>query len=154
VLPFPTEGFGGVTLIDNRNAPQGERDIFAQLVGINDVTPPVIINQKVSFVVQSTSFNSTTVSGGPSGVFTITANLTNTSQEDIPGLIEAFVSALTNGNVLLTATDGDGSVGSKQAINVGSDNKLSPNESVTVQFKIGLANRNPFVFLVDVTATQ
>ena len=57
---------------------------------------------------------------------------------------------LTNGNKLLSATEGDGGVTSKQAIDAGPDDTLMPNESATVQFRIGLANRSRFEFFVDV----
>jgi hypothetical protein len=63
------------------------------------------------------------------------------------------VRTLTNGNKLLSATDGNGGVGSQQAIDAGSDDILRPNESTTVQFRIGLANRNRFSFFVDVSGT-
>ena len=39
---------------------------------------------------------------------------------------------------------------SKQAIDAGADDTLMPNESATVQFRIGLANRSRFEFFVDV----
>jgi hypothetical protein len=109
-----------------------------------------IINDKVTFVVQSTLFNPSPAPGGPAGVFTVIAVLTNTSTEIIHEPINAIVSTLTNGNRLITATEGNGGVGSKQAIDAGTDNILKPNESATVQFRIGLANRSPFSFFVDV----
>ena len=112
---------------------------------------PQIINDKVNFVVQSTSLNPNPVPGGPAGVFTITAHLTNKSTENIHEPINAIVKTLTNGNKLLSATDGNGGVGSKQAIDAGSDDILIPKESRTVQFRIGLANRNRFSFFVDVS---
>jgi hypothetical protein len=112
---------------------------------------PEIVNNKVNFVVQSTSLSPTPVPGGPAGVFTITARLTNTSTENIHEPINAIVRTLTNGNKLLSATEGNGGVTSKQAIDAGSDNVLIPNESATVQFRIGLANRNRFSFFVDVS---
>ena len=112
-----------------------------------------LINTKVNFVVQSTSLSSTPVSGGPAGVYTITAQLTNKSQQNILEPIQAAVTRLTNGNKLLSATEGEGDEYSKQAIEAGTDNILQPNESVTVQFRIGLANRNRFIFLVDIWGT-
>ena len=111
----------------------------------------VNVNDLVNFVVQSTSLNPTPVPGGPAGVFTITARLTNTSTENILEPINAIVKTLTNGNKLLSATEGNGGAGSKQAIDAGSDDILIPNESATVQFRIGLANRNRFSFFVDVS---
>jgi hypothetical protein len=110
-----------------------------------------IVNGLVNFVVQSTSLNPTPVSGGPAGVFTITARLTNKSTENIGEPINAIVRTLTNGNKLLSATEGNGGAGSTQAIDAGTDDTLLPNESATVQFRIGLANRNRFSFFVDVS---
>ncbi len=110
-----------------------------------------IINDKVNFVVQSTSFDPTSVPGGPAGTFTVIAVLTNTSTENIHEPINAVVKTLTNGNKLLSATEGDGGVTSKQAIDAGSDDILSPNESATVEFRIGLENLNRFEFFVDVS---
>jgi len=112
--------------------------------------PTQIINDKVNFVVQSTSFNPTQVAGGPAGVFTINAVLTNKSSEKIWAPIRAVVNTLTKGNTLLSTTDGNGGVGSKQAIDAGSDEALTWNESVAVQFRIGLATRYGFSFLVDI----
>ena len=109
-----------------------------------------IINGKVNLVVQSTSFNPASVSGGPAGTFTVIAVLTNKSTQVIREPIKANVKTLTNGNKLLSATEGDGGVTSKQAIDAGSDDTLMPNESATVQFRIGLANRSRFEFFVDV----
>ena len=113
-------------------------------------TPTQIINDKVNFVLQSTSFNPSQVAGGPAGVFTINAVLTNKSAEEIWAPIKAIVKTLTNGNTLLSTTEGNGGVGSKQAIGAGTDDALTLDESVTVQFKIGLATRNRFSFLVDI----
>jgi hypothetical protein len=120
--------------------------------------PPLqIVNDKVNFVVQSTSLSITPVSGGPAGVYTITARLTNKSSQNIREPIKAVVTTLTNGNKLLSstegngtsATEGNGGVGSKQAIDAGTDNVLTPNESATVRFRVGLANRIRFNFFVD-----
>ena len=114
---------------------------------------PQIVNDKVSFVVQSTSFNPASVPGGPAGTFTVTAVLTNKSTENILEPINAIVRTLTNGNKLVSATEGNSGAGSKQTIDAGSDNVLIPKESATVQFRIGLANRNRFSFSVDVSGT-
>jgi len=113
-------------------------------------TPTQIINDKVNFVVQSTSFDPIQVVGGPAGVFTINAVLTNKSSEEILAPISAVVKTLTNGNTLLSTTDGSGDVGSKQSIDAGSDMALKWNESLTVQFRIGLATRYGFSFFVDI----
>ncbi|MGZ9212949.1 MAG: hypothetical protein ACXW53_13705 [Candidatus Binatia bacterium] len=113
-------------------------------------TASQIINDKVNFVVQSTSFNPNRVAGGSAGVFTIKAVLTKTSPAEIWAPIKAVVKTLTNGNTLLSATEGNGSAGSKQAIDAGSDDALTGNESLTVQFRIGLATLDRFSFHVDI----
>jgi hypothetical protein len=113
-------------------------------------TPVQIVNDKVNFVVQSISFNPTPVAGGPAGTLTITALLTNNSSQNIWESINTVVKTLANGNRLLTATEGSGGPGSKQAIYAGVDGELMTQESATVQFAIGLANRNSFTFFVDV----
>jgi hypothetical protein len=110
-----------------------------------------IINDKVNFVVQNTSFDPASVFPfGPAGTFTVTGVLTNRSTENIHEPIMAFVRILTNLNILLSATEGIGGVGSQQAIDAGSDDILSPNESATVEFRIGLETSNRFEFFVDV----
>ncbi len=113
-------------------------------------TASQIINDKVNFVVQSTSLSPNQVAGGPAGVFTINAVLTKTSPAEVWAPVKAVVKTLTNGNTLLSATEGNGSAGSKQAVDAGSDDALTWNESVTVQFKIGLATLKRFSFLVDI----
>ena len=45
---------------------------------------------------------------------------------------------------------GTGGTGSKQGINAGADDTLTTNESVLVQFVIGLVERSPFSFFVNV----
>jgi Beta-propeller repeat len=126
---------------------------FVAKLDANLSSGPPIINDRVNFVVQSTSFSPASVPGGPAGTFTVIAVLTNKSTENILEPINAIVRTLTNGNKLLSATDGNGGVGSLQAIDAGSDDLLRPNESATVQFRIGLANRNRFSFFVDVSGT-
>jgi Beta-propeller repeat len=143
-LDFPGIGPGSA----DSNARSGEG--FVAKLDANLSRGQQIINDQVTFVVQSTSFSPTAAPGGPAGTFTVTAVLTNTSTENILEPINAIVSTLTNGNKLLSATEGDGGVSSKQAINAGADAMLIPNDSATVQFKIGLANRSPFSFFVDV----
>jgi hypothetical protein len=105
----------------------------------------------VNFVVQNTSFTPYPVPGGPAGVFSITARLTNTSTANFLVPINAIVRTLTNGNILLSSTEGNGGAGSKQAIDAGWDDALIPNESATVQFRIGLANLDQFSLVVDVS---
>ena len=93
------------------------------------------------------------------GTFTITAELTNTSVEkiNIYEPVKAVVNTLEYTDavlkqfplILLSATEGDGTKDSKQTIDVG-EGVLIPDESVTVDFVIGLSVRSRFSFLVDV----
>jgi hypothetical protein len=100
-----------------------------------------IVNDMVSLAAQSTY---TTGS-----VFTINARLTNLASRPIWSPINAVVKILTNGNSLITATEGNGGVGSKQSIYTGPDGALMPGESPTVQFKIQLSTISRFDFFVD-----
>ena len=109
-----------------------------------------IVNDLVTFVVTQTSFDPTPGPGAPAGRFTITARLTNASTEGIFQPLKVSVKMLSNGNRLLSATEGNGGPGSKQSINAGADDTLTTNESVLVQLVIGLADRRPFDFFVDV----
>jgi hypothetical protein len=109
-----------------------------------------IVNDLVTFVVTQTSLDPTPGPGAPAGRFTITARLTNAGTEDIFQPLKVSVVTLSNGNRLVSATEGNGGPGSKQAINAGADNTLTTNESVLVQLVIGLAERSPFNFFVDV----
>jgi hypothetical protein len=93
------------------------------------------------------------------GTFTITAELTNTSVENINIYepVKAVVNTLEYTDdvskqfrsILLSATEGAGTKGSKQTIDVG-EGVLIPDESVTVDFVIGLSVRSRFSFFVDV----
>ncbi len=92
------------------------------------------------------------------GTFIFTAQLTNTTDnllvyapiravvtrleyKDYPSLPPEWIQ-------LITATEGDGTVGSKQDIKVGQDDILMPHESVKVEFRIGLQQRSRFFFYV------
>jgi hypothetical protein len=81
------------------------------------------------------------------------AVLANACTWNVREPLHAVVKRLTNGNVLLSATDGNGWIGSRQQIDAGADGVLTPDESTVVQFRIGLANRNKFTFLVDISGT-
>ncbi len=109
-----------------------------------------IVNDLVTFVVTQTSFDPTPSPGAPAGRFTITARLTNASTKEIFQPLKVNVVTLSNGNRLVSATEGNGGPGSKQAIDAGADDTLTTNESVLVQLVIGLAERRPFDFFVNV----
>jgi len=95
-----------------------------------------------------TSFNGTPVPGGPAGTYTIVANFTNASSTPID-TPQFDVTQLSNGNLLLDADVPPGTVGSRLTADVGSDGFLSPGESFTANFVIGLQQRKAFTFFVD-----
>lgn len=78
--------------------------------------------------------------------FVIDATFTNTSQTAIRNPFFE-VTELTGNNVLIGADAGMGGIGATLSPDVG-DGVLSPGESTRVTFRIGLATRDPFVFLV------
>jgi hypothetical protein len=123
--------------------------------------PPEIINRFVSFVPNSSTFNTTTdASGCPGGFvgkFNFSATLTNESPSPSLSHVIAKVTTLTNGNLLQNADFGPGGVGSTLTIvkeGDFSDGLLSPGEFVDVLFSICLKNIEPFSFFLDVLGIQ
>jgi hypothetical protein len=87
----------------------------------------------------------------PGGVFTITAVFTNSSSASFSGVFFE-VAELTGGNEVLNADDGPGGVGAQVSVPpeaLDGDGILSPGESFTQVFEIGLQERRPFTFFVD-----
>lgn len=108
-----------------------------------------IVNNMVNLVVTQTS-GPTLHLGAPAGSFRITASLSNVGNTSILQPVTLNVITLTNGNQLLSATEGGSEVGSRQAFSVGDDDALTPGESVTMNIDVGLTDRNPFQIFVDV----
>ena len=81
-----------------------------------------------------------------SSQFVITATFTNTSQVSIAGFFFE-VGQLTGGNLLLNADGGPGGVRATLTPDAG-DGTLSPGESVTTEFVIGLSSQARFSFWV------
>jgi hypothetical protein len=109
---------------------------------------PVLVNLLVTLNSVTTSFDPTPVPFGPAGTFSIEADFTGTSSTPI---IAPFfrVAQLSDGNLLLNADGGPGGVGAILTPDVGADGVLSPGESFTTKFDIGLQKKVPFTFLVD-----
>jgi hypothetical protein len=94
-----------------------------------------------------TGFDPTPVPGGPAGTFTITATFTHT--RETPLRVPFFeVTALSGGHLLLNADEGPRGIGATLTPEVG-DGVLSPGETVSVDFVIGLQARAPFTFVVE-----
>jgi hypothetical protein len=94
-----------------------------------------------------TLFDPTPGPNAPAGTFTITATFTNTSATSLQ--FPFFqVTELSGGNLLLNADGGPGGVGATLTPQL-DDQVLSPGESITVDFLIGLQQRGPFTVFVD-----
>jgi len=115
------------------------------------LTPEAInVNDMVALAPElDTSFNPDPFANAPAGTFTITATFNNKSSSS--HILNPFfkVVELSGGNLLLNADGGLGGVGATLTPDVGDDGILSPGESFTVDFVIGLQTRNRFKFFVD-----
>jgi probable HAF family extracellular repeat protein len=111
--------------------------------------PKPVVNDLVNLAQITSSFYPTPVPGGPAGTYTIRATFKNVSASPIDGPVFK-VKQLSGENLLLNADGGPGGVGALLVPDVGSDANLSPNESLTATFVIGLHARRSFTFLVDI----
>jgi len=111
--------------------------------------PSHLVNNALDVSVSTTSFDPTPVPNGPAGVFFIDAAITNTSPQELEGPVKFVVGKLTGNNRLLSATEGDGGVGSKHIVT----ETLAPGATVQhVLLAVGLATPDPFEFFVDAEA--
>jgi hypothetical protein len=94
-----------------------------------------------------TRVDHTRVPGGPAGTLPMTATFTNTS--DTPLRVPCCpVTVLAGDHRRLNAAEGHMGVGATLAPAVG-DSVLAPDETVAVDFVIGLHTQAPFTFVVD-----
>ena len=107
-----------------------------------------VVNDLVAVGNVSTDFDATPVPGGPAGTFRITADFTNTSNQAI---VNPFVEVveLTGGNLLLNADGGAGGVGARLTPPDSATTPFQPGASSTFEFLIGLQQREPFTFFVN-----
>ena len=101
--------------------------------------PPEIVNPLMSEPTLMTSFSAIPTANGPAGTFFITATFTNTSTTAIRRPFFE-VTELSGGNVLINASSGPGGVGATLTPDVGADQQLTPAESMSAEFRIGLQN--------------
>jgi len=148
----PLTGSGIATVVFTAVFPESGQPLWRFDGGQYRITPPACATQRVddavAVSVRSTSFDPAAVPNGPAGTFFIDATVTNTSSETLGGPVNLVVDKLTGGNRLLSATDGDGVVGSKQSVAA----TLSAGATEQVRLAVGLSTRNPFEFLVSVEA--
>jgi hypothetical protein len=107
-----------------------------------------VVNDLVAVGNVSTDFDATSIPGGPAGIFRITAEFTNTSNQTI---VNPFVEVvdLTGGNLLLNANSGAGGVGARLTLPDSATSLFLPGASSTVEFLIGLQQREQFTFFVN-----
>jgi hypothetical protein len=146
---------GGSWSLDRVDALTRRRTRVVELATNVAVVPTPLVNELVSLSMTATAVDPPTEGlPAPSGIFRIVATLTN---ETSVAVRRPFIRVheLSGGNLLVSgdrpptvpALSGRGAT---QTPNVGTDEVLSPGESVTVEFRIGLQTREPFTFLVNV----
>jgi hypothetical protein len=108
----------------------------------------LVVNDLVVVGTVSTDFDATPVPGGPAGVFRVTTDFTNRSNQ---GIVNPFVEVveLTGGNLLLNADGGAGGVGARLTLPDSATTPFQPGASSTVEFLIGLQQQEPFTFFVN-----
>ena len=107
-----------------------------------------VVNDFVAVANITTAFDPSPVQGGPAGIFRITAEFTNTSNQAI---VNPFVEVveLTGGNLLLNADGGAGGVGARLTSPDSASMPFQPGASSTFEFLIGLQRQEPFTFFVN-----
>ncbi len=121
---------------------------FSPCIAVEAAAAPEVVNDRVELTSLIQERNRRPVTGGPAGTMTIRATFKNTSSTpiDTPFFV---VTELSEGNVLLNADGSPSGVGAKLTADVGADKLLSPGESFTTEFVVGLHNRRRFRFFVD-----
>ncbi|MCB0212771.1 MAG: hypothetical protein KDJ52_25740, partial [Anaerolineae bacterium] len=113
--------------------------------------PPTDVNALLNLDSAQTNYNHTSAPNAPAGIYTITATFRNISTATLKD-VYFEVAQLSNNNLLLNADGGPGGPGAILSVppaSLGPDAVLSPNETFTLGFEIGLASAKPFNFLVD-----
>ena len=135
------------------NPSTGTRTILSDFRASDVAIVPIpIVNDIVSLSSLATSFDSTPAPNAPAGRFIIAATFTNMT---FTLILSPFfrVVEFSGGNLLLNADVGPAGVGARLTPDVGTDGMLSPGESVTVDFVIGLQVPERFTFLVNLLGT-
>ena len=86
----------------------------------------------------------------PAGVFTIMATWTNGSSDSYFGMFAEVITLDGSATGVLNCDRNGPGVGCEIDANVGADLILTPGDSFTMMFEIGLNTQSPFTFLVDI----
>jgi hypothetical protein len=150
--PDCLDATGSPLAIDQRGRPRlvdGDEDGTAACdIGAFEFFP--LVNNFVTLAPGlDTAFDPTPGPEAPAGTFTITATFTNTSDTALQFPFFT-VTQLSGDNLLLNADEGTQGVGATLTPEVG-DRLLAPNETVTVDYVIGLQVQARFTFFVDLS---
>ncbi len=143
----PEPGTWQISLFGADLPPEGEEVAFT--FSSVEALAESIINDSLSLVGLSTSYNPTPVEGYAGGVYTVTATWQNITNPTSFFDVFAEVAVLQGSGcpcAVLNADDGPGGVGAKVSL----AESLAPGETVTKSFNIGLSSRAPFSFFVNV----
>ena len=131
------------------------------------ILPPEFLRAFVNRLVTLKSLKSACshapVPGGPAGTCTLKARFTNTSSShiDVPVFLVTEAAGCApheaiclghDGPLLLNGDGSPGGVGAELTPDVGTDGTLSPGESFTAEFVVGLQSLRQFIFFVDLLA--
>jgi len=148
MLTLFATSFVGTTVYAQLGDTQMASGIINAASAITAPPEPEIINDSLSLDSLNTSYNPTDPRA-PAGVFTLTATWANTSSDSFSDVF-VQIAELTGDNVVLNADGGPGGVGAVITIGVDGDGVLSPGETATQMFEIGLQVAEPFGFSVNV----
>ncbi|MCI0439480.1 MAG: PKD domain-containing protein, partial [Chloroflexi bacterium] len=151
-VPITTVG----TLVNaaevSANEPDPDSDNNEAIVQVEAALPEIaLVNGALEQIGLQTSYNPSD-GRAPAGVFRITVAWRNVSAFGYFDM-HAEVVILTGGNLLLNADGGPGGVGAIASVAdaaLGGDGLLTPGETFTQTYEIGLAVRQQFSFFVNV----
>ncbi len=118
---------------------------------LNDILENPSINHRLKLTGAVGSYNVTPQANAPAGVYTLRATFTNVTEISLEQ-VSFTVADLAAGNKLLDAEGGPAGVGAQLMVSpeaLGGDGVLSPNESFTLTFRVGLAQAGASGLTVD-----
>ncbi|MEX0926401.1 MAG: ScyD/ScyE family protein [Dehalococcoidia bacterium] len=146
-----TSGPDGALYVSNCGVCPGEGEVVRIDIGV-EPTDAELINDSLGAEVTTTTFNSTAVAGGDAGAFTIEATFTNTSSSAFTDLFFHVAVLEPVGKKVLNCDDGPDTAGCRVSVpseSLGDDGVLDPGESFTMEFEVGLDQREQFEFFVN-----
>ncbi len=118
---------------------------------LNDILENPSVNHRLKLTGAVGSYNVIPQANAPAGVYTLRATFTNVTEISLEQ-VSFTVADLAAGNKLLDAEGGPAGVGAQVLVPaeaLGGDGVLSPNESFTLSFRVGLAQAGASGLTVD-----